>query len=128
MKPFDRAGNLIANDTSQETVLAFLYKTKPGRFLLRALVRPWVSKIGGAVLDSPISCVGIKPFVKKNKIDLTEYEPKKYKSYNDFFTRRIKEGARPITAKEEEIMTACDSRVSGYPIRKNTVFTSKKRT
>ncbi|MGN0484696.1 MAG: phosphatidylserine decarboxylase [Lachnospiraceae bacterium] len=128
MKTFDRAGSLIANDTSQETVLAFLYGTKPGRFLLRALVHPWVSKLGGAVLDSPISCVGIKPFVKKNKIDLKEYEEKKYRSYNDFFTRRIKEGARPITAEPQELIAPCDSRLSVYPITKDAVFTIKNRT
>ena len=50
---------------------------------------------------------------------MRDYEPKKYWSYNDFFTRQIREGAREIDMVPEAFVSPCDSRVSVYPISEN---------
>ena len=49
------------------TILEFLYNTVPGRFLLKPLTGPRLSRICGHFLDSELSSFLIQPFVKQNK-------------------------------------------------------------
>ena len=65
--------------------LHFLYRTGPGRIVLKVLTQPSVSEICGRFLDSSLSKCLICPFVKKNQIDLSEYELEQIGSFNDFF-------------------------------------------
>ena len=81
-----RNGKLVEQKNGQDRILEFLYGTAAGRLLLKPLTLPIVSKVAGAFLSTPLSCALIDPFVKKNNIDMAQYEPVKYKSYNDFFT------------------------------------------
>ena len=55
-----------------------LYHTFCGRCLLKVLTLPAVSKTAGFFLSTPLSKVYIKKFIKKNKIDMNDFEPKKY--------------------------------------------------
>ena len=73
------------------TILEFLYNTVPGRFLLKSLTGPRLSRICGHFLDSELSSFLIQPFVKQNAIQLSDYETTDIKSFNDFFSRKIKE-------------------------------------
>ena len=67
------------------TILEFLYNTVPGRFLLKSLTGPRLSRICGNFLDSELSSFLIQPFVKQNAIQLSDYETTDIKSFNDFF-------------------------------------------
>ena len=69
------------------TILEFLYNTVPGRFLLKPLTGPRLSRICGHFLDSELSSFLIQPFVKQNAIQLSDYETTDIKSFNDFFSR-----------------------------------------
>ena len=84
----------IISEESNSRVLDFLYKTAPGRLCLKLVVNPVMSEIGGVILSSRISTVFINPFIKRNRVNMSEYENKKYRSFNDFFTRKIQEGKR----------------------------------
>ncbi len=55
-------------------------------------------------------------------IDMSEYEKKNYKSYNEFFSRKIKEGKRPFPEDETILGSPCDCKVSVYPIEEKTSF------
>ena len=66
------------------TILEFLYNTVPGRFLLKSLTSPRLSRICGHFLDSELSSFLIQPFVKQNAIQLSDYETTDIKSFNDF--------------------------------------------
>lgn len=116
MRYRDRFGNEMSNDTSQDKLLDFLYSNTLGRLGLRALSAPCISRIAGAFLDSYLSCFLIDPFIKKNQIRMKEYVPMKYKSYNEFFTRKIRKEARPIDRIPEHLITPCDGKVSVYPV------------
>ena len=70
-------------------ILKFLYNTVPGRAVLKVITSPTISKIGGAYMDSKLSTIHIKGFIKNNNIDMSQYEKVKYKSFNEFFTRKI---------------------------------------
>ena len=65
-------------------ILKFLYNTVPGRAVLKVITSPTISKIGGAYMDSKLSTIHIKGFIKNNNIDMSQYEKVKYKSFNEF--------------------------------------------
>ena len=126
----DRAGNPVPGEDGQNRMLEFLYGTRVGRAVVAVMIRPWVSRLAGAVMDSSISRWAIGPFVKKNRIDLSDYEDRRYRSFNDFFTRQIREGARPVDPEKKHLISPCDSKLSVYPITadlrvpvKGTVYT-----
>ncbi len=136
MKYIDRDGNMTEEKNGQDRLLEWLYTHRSGRLLIGLLVRPGISKAGGWLLDRRWSTCLIAPFVKKSGIDLSSYVDKKYKSYNDFFTREIKPGFRPLEGGEGALISPCDGKLSVYPITekvgeesgfciKNTEYTVK---
>lgn len=105
--------------------LRFLYDTAAGRILLRPLVSRPVSVIAGKFLDTKFSCAFIKRFIKSGGIDMTDYEQRKFSSFNDFFTRRVKPGARPCDRDASSLVSPCDGNVSAYKMTDDAVFTVK---
>ncbi len=107
-------------------MLKFLYQTVPGRAVLQVLSGRTVSKVTGKFLDSPLSKGIIPFFIKKNSIDLSEYEPCEYESFNAFFCRKIKTGKRPIDPDREHLICPCDGLLSAYPIKRGLVIPVKQ--
>lgn len=115
----------IDNDNSNK-VLSFLYNTRIGRLLLKPLVATnKVSNLSSYILNSKISCIIIKPFIKKNNIIMDDYEDKKYKSFNDFFIRKIKVGKRKFDMDKNSFISPCDSNLTVYKIDSNMTFKVK---
>ena len=121
-------GKLIEQKNGQDRVLEVLYGTAAGRLFLKPLTLPVVSKVAGAFLSTPLSCLLIEPFVRKNKIDMSQYEPVKYKSYNDFFIRKIKAKLRPVDANPHHFISPCDSKLTVLPITEDRRFILKHTT
>jgi len=121
----DREG-LCHEDTSlQDRFLKVLYKSVTGRMLVKVLTVTALSKLGGAILNSPISKAAIAPFVKSHSIDMNQYIDCEYSSYNDFFMRRIKPECRPVYKDEDVLISPCDGRLSVYPISEDGMFEIK---
>lgn len=106
--------------------LPFLYKTVCGRALLKFLTTRAVSKACGAFLDSSLSRFLIKPFVKKNKINLDDYQTEGIKSFNQFFRRKIKDGARQFSADPSLLCAPCDGYLSVWKIQNGAVIPVKQ--
>lgn len=121
----DRNGKIIRENKSQNKILRFLYNNAFGRILLKPLTSPFISKTVGLFMDSPLSIPIIKPFVKNNNIDLSEYKCRKFTSYNDFFTRKIKSGKRPADYRNESLISPCDSKLTVYKINRKSIFKIK---
>lgn len=109
----------------QTKVLEFLYKTTLGRKLLKILIMPCVSKAVGHFMDSYISVPLIRPFIKYNNINMQEYEKCKYKSFNEFFTRKIKKGYRNFSENSEDLCSPCDAKLTVYKITEDSHFMVK---
>lgn len=124
-KVIDRKGNIIPNDNSQKSLLDILYKTIGGSIALKGLTSPVVSKAAGAFCNSSLSLNLIPSFIKKAGIDLTEYEPAVYGSYNEFFTRKIKADARPTDMTPDVLVSPCDSKLTVYKIDEDSIFDIK---
>ena len=125
MKQKYRNGTFAATDSGQDRLLKLLYGHAAGRLLLKPLLYPVVSHAAGRILSSRISCVLIRPFIRKHQIDMNQFEPVKYRSYNAFFSRRIRPGARPIDRTPEHLISPCDSKLTVYPISEDCSFTIK---
>lgn len=73
----------------------------------------------GAIYDNPKSAKAIPSFVHTYSINLDELlEPdiKKYSTFNEFFYRKLKPGARPVQSAGDKgvISSAADSRLTVY--------------
>ena len=121
----DRRGKLTKENSAQDCFLKLLYGHVWGRALLRPLVLPQVSRLSGKILDSKASCAFIPRFIRKHSISMGDYVPKKYVSFNDFFKRQLKSGARSIDAGPDTLISPCDSRLSVYPVNGQSVFSIK---
>lgn len=74
----------------------------------------------------------IKIFIKAFKIDMTEAQweqPSAYKTFNEFFTRPLKDGIRPIAEGEDVLCHPVDGAVSQFgDIIGDNVFQAKGHT
>lgn len=125
MKCVDRNGNIISQNDVQNRILSFLYNDMLGRVLLKQLIKPWVSKISGIVLNSSFSRLLIPLFIRSYGIKTDDYEKRTYYSYNDFFTRKIKKGRRKIDQDPNHLIAPCDGKLSVYRIDRNSHFIIK---
>ena len=141
MKYRDLNGNEFNVSTLQDKLLRHIYSSPVGRALIKPLTFDVVSFIAGAFLNSRLSRIFIRPFIKSNHIDMSIYKKGKlftadeninsrmrsryygYTSYNDFFTRRINATERVIGGSE--IISPSDGKVSAYKISDNTEFEIK---
>ena len=107
-------------------LIRFLYHTRPGRLLLPLLTNRKVSRLCGAFLDSPLSRWLIPGFVRRNGIDLSEIYADGMRSFNDCFSRRIREGLRPICRDESWLISPCDGLAGAFEVREGTVLHVKE--
>ena len=107
-------------------LLRFLYRTFLGRLLLRLLSARFVSRLVGAFMESRLSKPLIGRFVKKNAIDLSEFESDGFRCFNDCFSRKIKEGLRPIATDPDALIAPCDGLLSAYRIEGEMVLPVKQ--
>lgn len=128
MKCMDRSGKEIKQNEAQNKILKLLYNHLLGRILLNQLIKPWVSKLSGLVLSSSWSRIIIPAFIKKNQIPMEEYENRSFSSFNDFFTRRIREGQRKIDLQPHHLIAPCDGKLSVYHINEESKFVVKDTT
>ena len=103
-----------------------LYKTMAGRILLRPLISKPVSDIAGYILDSRISKLLIKPFVRMNNIRTEDYVLDDIRCFNDFFRRKIRQGLRPVSEAADDLVAPCDGLLKVSRIDKGTVIEVKQ--
>ena len=103
-------------------ILTFLYETIPGRFILKPFTSPRFSRACGRFLDSKYSSCFIRPFVRSNHIDVADYETDGIRSFNDFFSRKIKKGKRVVTMDAEKLIAPCDGLLSVWKVDQDTIL------
>lgn len=125
MDYIDLNGNKIMENTEQDRLLEWLYSHAIGRMALKPLVSAPFSKYAGKLLSTRPSALFVPLFIKRSQIDMSEYKDTFFSSFNDFFTRKIKEGYRPLSGDATTLISPCDGRASVYPISDNTTFSIK---
>ncbi|SDN60497.1 phosphatidylserine decarboxylase [Paenibacillus sp. yr247] len=85
------------------------------RLLTELSSRKWVSQVTGAFARSKASRIFIPRFAQTYGIRVEDAEKhvKDYKSLNDFFTRRLKPGLRPIHEDLTRVVSPVDAMITG---------------
>lgn len=125
MKYYNRDGKLVEEKDYLNEFLKRAYKTDLGIKCMKGLTKPKVSKVSGKLLNTKLSKMLIVPFLNISNIDMEQYEDREYTSYNDFFTRKIKEGYRTFSTKPLDLCSPCDGKLSVYRIDDNCLFNIK---
>lgn len=110
--------NRLTQRTETEAVygegfLRFTYETVPGLLPLHALVkRTAFSRWYGDRMDAPASREKIAPFLATYGVDTSEFAdaPESFRTFNEFFYRKLKPNARPIAAGANEVAFPADGR------------------
>ncbi|MBE2215099.1 MAG: phosphatidylserine decarboxylase [Opitutaceae bacterium] len=96
--------------------LRWTYETGAGRLALALAVRRSVfSRFFGWRMSRPASRAKIAPFVRDYGLDPAEFaEPlESYASFNEFFSRRLRPGARPVCGASGDVAFPADGRHLG---------------
>ena len=102
-----------------------LYRTRVGRRAAELLARPGVSRAAGRFMDSRFSRILREPFKRLNHIRMDDFAEADFKSFNSFFTRRLKPGARPVDTGENALASPCDGFLTALPVSADGIFTVK---
>ena len=84
---------------------------------MRAVSAPALSRLTAPLADlrlpGPLLRLLVRAYIRGYGVDMSEAaEPlSAYPSFNAFFTRRLRAGARPVAADEGVVVSPCDSRV-----------------
>ncbi len=113
--------NRYTGEVEQEQVLGekalrWVYGTRLGRLSLHVLIkRACFSKLLGWLKSRPASRKDIAPFVANFGIKMEESVKQlgEFSSFNDFFYRKLKVGARPLCA-EGQVALPADARHSAW--------------
>ena len=124
MKIWDRSTGEYSIESSPKK-LNFLYNKKLGRFFLRFFISHRCAKMNYKYSKSRFSRRRMNKFIKKYDIDMELFEDKHYKSFNDVFTRKLKEGLLDIDLEEDKFISPADSKLRIYPIKEDLMVNIK---
>jgi phosphatidylserine decarboxylase len=130
---FDRYdGRLKSEGIYGEKPLRWAYETMIGRICLEAIIKKrWFSRLYGRWADSTISRKEIAPFLRRFGVDSTEFlnSPESFRTFNEFFYRRLKPEARPVAAGEKTVIFPADGRHFFIPdlSRESTLYAKGQR-
>jgi len=121
LKYIERAsGEVKTENVPGKGMLKWLYASASGKAALNLLVkRKIVSAAGGWYMDSRLSAKRIPEFVNEHRINLNECEisdTQHYKTFNNFFCRKLKPGARPM---EEGVVSPADGKILAFQSMKD---------
>jgi phosphatidylserine decarboxylase len=109
---------LYGNDPAhgREQALSRL-RGRTERALVRAFSNPALSRVVGRLADlrlpGPVRRPLLRAYVRAYGVDMAEAAQPlaAYRTFNEFFTRRLREGARPIDPRPAAIVSPSDSRL-----------------
>lgn len=106
-----RAGRAEQELVYGEGALRWMYETQPGRALGEGVLsRKWVSALYGAAQDTGWSARKVAPFIRQFGIPMEEYVEQRYTSFNDFFIRRFRSGARAFPSAPDAMGAFAEAR------------------
>lgn len=95
------------------------------RPLLPLLSSKAVSAAGGAAMSTRASAALVPGFIRRAGIDMSDFESREWRSFNDFFTRGLRPGARPVDTDPLALISPCDSRLLALDITPDLTFQIK---
>jgi phosphatidylserine decarboxylase len=100
-----------------EGFLRWTYGHPAGALALWALVkRPFFSKWYGRRMSTAASSARVLPFIQRYGLNAADFadSPESYRSFNEFFYRKLKPEVRPVDADENSVVFPADGRHLGF--------------
>ncbi len=120
------SGQIKTEKVAGEKWLVWLYYNPIGEATLWALAkRKLVSTIYGNMMDRTSSAKKIHPFIEDFDIDMSVAQEQEFKNFNDFFTRKLKDDARPIDTSTNIVVSPADGKILAYADISNSDFIIK---
>jgi phosphatidylserine decarboxylase len=110
-------GVLETEQVYGEGFLRWSYGNPLGALSLAAFVkRPFFSKWYGRRMDTPESAARVAPFIAQYGLDPADFADAadSYRSFNEFFYRKLKSEARPVDQDEASVVFPADGRHLGF--------------
>lgn len=123
-----RNGQMEIEQVYGRRFMDLFYGTAWGRAIEnRWLCRRTLSQLYGRLQQHPLSRRQIAPFIAQYGIDMDEaiVPVDGFRSFNDFFIRRLKPGARPVDERPERLVAPADSRLQIFTIDPDTTLSIK---
>ena len=124
---YDRESGLLKTEkVAAEKWLVWLYNNPVGEATLWTLAkRKVVSAVYGNRMDNASSVKKIEPFVEEFDIDMSEVQKQEFTSFNDFFTRQLKNTARKQDTGFAVAVSPADGKLLAYADISNSDFIIK---
>ncbi len=106
-------GKIEQEEIYGEPFLRWTYETTPGQIALAvAAKRVWFSKWYGWRMDRAASRTKVLPFIETYKLDPNEFQdpPDSFRTFNEFFYRKLNSAARPIDSDPDSVVFPADGR------------------
>jgi phosphatidylserine decarboxylase len=110
-------GRIETEEVYGDRFLRFTYGNPLGQLSLHMLVkRAAFSRWYGRRMDAPASRAKVAPFISTYKVNEEELAdaPHAYRTFNEFFYRKLKSGARPIDPDPHSAVFPADGRHLGF--------------
>ena len=111
-------GRVETEEVYGEAFMHWTYGTRLGALALHTLVkRSLFSRWYGWRMDRKASRKKVLPFIKKYQVNPSEFAetPDTYRTFNEFFYRKLKQAARPIAPGPDVAVFPADGRHLGFP-------------
>ncbi|MCK4650750.1 phosphatidylserine decarboxylase [Candidatus Babeliales bacterium] len=110
---YNLEGRLVCETVESFGGMCFLYTNFFGKLVRYFLNKRFASKLYALYLNSSFSKNKILSFIKKYNIDSSEFEENvsDFKSFNDFFIRKLKSGVRIIDTNPNIVVSPADSKL-----------------
>ncbi len=118
-----KTGEIKTETPPGESFLKFLYYNPLGKLPLNLVVRKkFLTDYYGKKMSEKSSVEKIKPFVEENSINMDESKKRveDFTSFNDFFIRELKEGAREIATGKDILVSPADGKILVFNDLKET--------
>lgn len=110
-------GTLETEQVYGEGFLRWAYGNPLGALSLDLFVkRPFFSAWYGRRMSTATSAARVEPFIRQYGLDPADFAdaPGDYRSFNEFFYRKLKPSARPIDADPDSVVFPADGRHLGF--------------
>lgn len=113
----------LISTTVKGAMVSFLYRNSFGNTVRPLFTKRWFSSLTGNYMDTRLSKIHIRPFIKKHTINMYEAartQVRQYRSFNDFFTRELTADARPVCTEAKSVVSPADGSITVISTLGNT--------
>jgi phosphatidylserine decarboxylase len=110
---WDRRGGRLVNEWMDDRKAT--YESRPQRSFMQWIEsQPFFDWLLAAYQNTQRSAREIEPFIRKYRIDMSEFEPVIYRSFAEFFDRRFRPGVRVFPTAPDEMGAFAEARYFGW--------------